>query len=199
MIVNEYIIKVKGCFSLNKFFKKLAVVLSFSMLLTAVSPGYSAFANTESDDLNSERLLTEDEFLNDVGFEDVTIDEFAGDNMPDYVDDSVEEPHLRVYYAAPVVVWIVVAGIRVSRIVYKAIKYAPKYPSGFKAVQNGTKNVNVNNTKLLSELRQIESGTWKKVYKDGYDKNGKKISIHYFQSKSGKVFDVKVKSGWSVK
>ena len=139
VIVNEYIIKVKGCFSLNKFFKKLAVVLSFSMLLTAVSPGYSAFANTESDDLNPERLLTEDEFLYDVGFEDVTIDEFAGDNMPDYVDDSVEEPHLRVYYAAPVVVWIVVAGIRVSRIVYKAIKYAPKYPSGFKAVQNGTK------------------------------------------------------------
>ncbi|MEC1156465.1 hypothetical protein [Cytobacillus horneckiae] len=31
------------------------------------------------------------------------------------------------------------------------------------------------------------------------DKNGKKVSIHYFQSKSGLVYDVKVKSGWSVK
>jgi hypothetical protein len=51
----------------------------------------------------------------------------------------------------------------------------------------------------LEELRQIEAGTWKKVYKDGYDKDGKKISIHYFQSKSGLVYDVKVKSGWSVK
>ncbi|EJR45786.1 hypothetical protein IIM_04972 [Bacillus cereus VD107] len=181
---------------MKRFFKHLAVVLSFSMMLTVISPDYSAFANVENDDLNSERLLTEDEFLHDIGFEDVTIDEFAGDNMLDYVDDSVETPQ---YYVAPIVVWIIVGGIKVSRIVYKAIKYAPKYPAGFKAVQNGTKNVNVNNTKLLSELRQIESGTWKKVYKDGYDKNGKKISIHYFQSKSGKVFDVKVKSGWSVK
>lgn len=52
-----------------------------------------------------------------------------------------------------------------SKYVYKAIKYAPKYPKGFKAVQNGT----------LEELRQIESGSWKKVYKDGYDKDGKNI------------------------
>jgi filamentous hemagglutinin len=26
---------------------------------------------------------------------------------------------------------------------------------------------------------------------------GEEISIHYFQSESGKVFNVKVKSGWS--
>lgn len=50
---------------------------------------------------------------------------------------------------------------------------------------------------MLDELRKIESGEWKKVYKDGYNSNGDKISIHYFQSKSGKVFDVKVKQGWS--
>ncbi|UNL86377.1 hypothetical protein [Priestia koreensis] len=73
----------------------------------------------------------------------------------------------------------------------------PKYPSGFKGVQNGTKKVNVKNQDVLGKLREVESGRWKKIYKDGYDTNGKKISIHYFQSQSGKVFDVKIKPGWS--
>ena len=80
--------------------------------------------------------------------------------------------------------------------VYNSIKDAPKYPDGFKAVQNGTKKVNINND-VLNELRQVESGQWKKVYKDGFDANGNRISVHYFESTSGKVFDVKTKSGWS--
>ncbi|WP_276918294.1 hypothetical protein [Aneurinibacillus aneurinilyticus] len=83
--------------------------------------------------------------------------------------------------------------------VYNSIKQAPKYPSEFKAVQNGTKKVNVKNQDVLEKLREVESGQWKKIYKDGYDSKGKKISIHYFESQSGKVFDVKVKSGWSNK
>jgi hypothetical protein len=49
----------------------------------------------------------------------------------------------------------------------------------------------------LYELRQIESGDWQKIYKDGYDMWGNEISIHYFQSRSGLVFDVEVHSGWS--
>ena len=81
--------------------------------------------------------------------------------------------------------------------VYNSIKNAPKYPNGFKAVQNGMKKVNINNNDVLNELRRIENAQWKKVYKDGYDISGKKISIHYFESSSGKVFDVKVKAGWS--
>ena len=80
--------------------------------------------------------------------------------------------------------------------VYKSIKDSPNYPEGFIDAHQTTKN-NVNNTDLLYELRQIESGDWQKVYKDGYDNLGNKISIHYFQSKSGLVFDVKVKNGWS--
>lgn len=80
---------------------------------------------------------------------------------------------------------------------YNGIKNAPKYPVGFKAVPNGQKSVNVNNLSLLSDLKLQEPGKWKKVYKDGYDKTGKKVSIHYFQSQSGKVFDVKVKDNWS--
>lgn len=80
---------------------------------------------------------------------------------------------------------------------YNSIKDAPKYPNGFQGVQNGTRKVNINNGEALDELRKIESGQWKKVYKDGYDAYGNEISIHYFESKSGKVFDVKVTTGWS--
>ena len=81
--------------------------------------------------------------------------------------------------------------------VYNSIKDSPNYPEGFQPRANGTTSNKVNNQQLLEKLREIESGTWKKVYKDGYDAYGNKISIHYFQSQSGKVFNVKVKSGWS--
>jgi len=80
---------------------------------------------------------------------------------------------------------------------YKSIKDSPFYPQGFSAAKNGTVKNKVNNTELLEELRAIESGTWNKIYKDGVDANGKKFSIHYFQSQSGQVFNVKVKNGWS--
>ncbi|MBP2115936.1 polymorphic toxin-type HINT domain-containing protein [Paenibacillus silagei] len=81
--------------------------------------------------------------------------------------------------------------------VFKSIKEAPLYPKGFSGAKNGTVKNKVNNGELLEELRAIESGTWNKIYKDGVDANGKKISIHYFQSQSGQVFNVKVKNGWS--
>ena len=81
--------------------------------------------------------------------------------------------------------------------VFKSIKDSPNYPSGFQGRLNGTTSNKVNNMELLEQLIMIESGTWKKVYKDGYDELGNKISIHYFQSQLGKVFDVKVKNGWS--
>ncbi|GGC75586.1 hypothetical protein [Enterococcus wangshanyuanii] len=55
----------------------------------------------------------------------------------------------------------------------------------------------MNNGPLLDQLRKIEPGEWKKIYKNGYDKSGKKISVHYFESKSGKVFNVKTKPQWS--
>ena len=81
--------------------------------------------------------------------------------------------------------------------IYNSIKESPNYPEGFQPRKSGTTSNKVNNERLLEKLRKIESGTWKKVYKDGYDVYGNKISIHYFQSQSGKVFDVKVKFGWS--
>jgi RHS repeat-associated protein len=81
--------------------------------------------------------------------------------------------------------------------VYKSIKDSPLYPQGFSVAKNGTVKNKVNNTELLEELRAIESGTWNKIYKDGMDANGNKISVHYFQSQSGQVFNVKTKNGWS--
>jgi len=80
---------------------------------------------------------------------------------------------------------------------YKSIKNSPKYPKDFKAARNGTTSNNINNQKLLEQLRKIEQGKWQKIYKDGYNGAGKKVSIHYFKSPSGRVFDVKVKPGWS--
>lgn len=81
--------------------------------------------------------------------------------------------------------------------VYDSIRQAPKFPAGFKDAIGGTTKNAVKNQDVLSELRKVEAGTWQKIYKDGYDASGNKVSVHYFQSKSGKVFDVKVKNGWS--
>ena len=88
------------------------------------------------------------------------------------------------------------AGDNTPKETYNSIKNSPKYPEDFKARQNGTKKYNVN-AENKDFLRKIESGEWKKVYKDGYNSSGDKVSIHYFESQSGKVFDVKVKPGWS--
>ncbi|MCO6509126.1 MAG: VENN motif pre-toxin domain-containing protein [Snodgrassella sp.] len=81
--------------------------------------------------------------------------------------------------------------------IYNSIKDSPQYPQNFKAIQNGTTRNAVKNQALLEQLREIEPGKWTKVYKDGFDASGKKVSIHYFQSQSGKVFNVKVKPNWS--
>lgn len=176
--------------------KKIFINLTALVFVFAtIAPGISATSTEEV--TTQEIILLENDFLYDVGTEDTSLNEFLYDDMEDYIDSNNQVIQPRFAQFAPIIVTIIVNGLKVSRHVYKAIKYAPKYPKGFKAVQNGTKNVTVNNKGLLSELRQIESGTWKKVYKDGYDANGKKISIHYFQSKSGLVFDVKTKSGWS--
>jgi len=80
---------------------------------------------------------------------------------------------------------------------YRSIREAPGYPKGFKDASGGFKKVPIKNLSLLDELRRIEAGDWSKVYRDGYTPLGEKVSIHYFQSKSGLVFDVKVKPYWS--
>ncbi|MDO4477348.1 MAG: hypothetical protein Q4B93_05285 [Clostridia bacterium] len=81
--------------------------------------------------------------------------------------------------------------------IFNSIKESPNFPDGFKSRINGKTCNKVKNMDLLEKLRNVESGKWQKVYKDGYDKFGNKISIHYFRSDSGKVFNVKIKNGWS--
>ncbi|MDC9589809.1 hypothetical protein PSI23_10995 [Xenorhabdus sp. XENO-10] len=81
--------------------------------------------------------------------------------------------------------------------VYNSIKDAPKYPKGFKAVQNGTGKFIIKNKLLLNKLRVLYPGKWYKVYKNGYNSSLKRVSIHFFQHESGKVFDVKVINKWS--
>jgi hypothetical protein len=93
------------------------------------------------------------------------------------------------------------SNVRKKKEVYKSIREAPNFPDGFVAVHNGFKKVNItNNEALLAELRDdVERGAWKKVYIDGYDREGNKKSIHCFISVSGLVYNLKVKNGWSNK
>ena len=81
--------------------------------------------------------------------------------------------------------------------VYDSIRKAPQFPEGFREKVGGTTKKVVNNREALAGLREVESGKWTKIYKDGFDLNGNKVSVHYFKSESGKVFNVKTKSGWS--
>ncbi|QSQ16135.1 hypothetical protein JY572_08835 [Myxococcus landrumensis] len=80
--------------------------------------------------------------------------------------------------------------------VYNGVRSAPGYPQEFKALQNGTTRHRVANKDLLEKLRELEPGEWAKVYRDGWV-GPDKVSLHYFESASGKVFNFKVKPGWS--
>ncbi|EKO1106508.1 TPA: hypothetical protein R1902_000209 [Staphylococcus delphini] len=137
-------------------------------------------------------LALQEESIDFIGQEDSTINESSLDNMPDYIIE--EEDTIQPRIVGPIVRYVVKNGMTF----YKSIKYAPKFPRNFRAVSGKTKHHNVNNKTLLAKLRKVEKGPWKKVYKDGYI-GKKKVSIHYFQSKSGLVYDVKTKSGWSNK
>ena len=53
------------------------------------------------------------------------------------------------------------------RTTHNSIKESPNYPKGFRDVQNGTRKVNINNQEVLNQLRKIEKGEWKKIYRDG--------------------------------
>jgi filamentous hemagglutinin len=80
--------------------------------------------------------------------------------------------------------------------IYDFPEDAPNYPLDFYEVQGGTQKLKVRNSFLRAELRAIEAGEWCKVYQDGRS-GGEPVSIHYFESPSSRVFDLKVKSGWS--
>jgi hypothetical protein len=80
--------------------------------------------------------------------------------------------------------------------IYDFPEDSPNYPSDFYPLQDGLQKFKVKNQFLLDELRTIESGEWRKVYQDGY-RGREQVSIHYFESPTGQVFDLKIKSGWS--
>jgi hypothetical protein len=82
--------------------------------------------------------------------------------------------------------------------VYNGLKNTPGYPSNFRSIQNGTTRNSISRKDLLEKLRRIEPGNWHKVYKDGWNGN-QKVSLHYFESPSGKIFDFKIKFEWSNK
>ena len=67
---------------------------------------------------------------------------------------------------------------------------------GFVRRPNGLTKNTIKDKDLLFELRAIEPGKWQKVYKDGM-LDGSRVSLHYFESPSGKVFNPKIVPGWS--
>ena len=82
--------------------------------------------------------------------------------------------------------------------IYGSVKNSPNYPHGFRQAQNGYRKVKAKNWELVDQLKKSEGGKWWKVYQNGYDAYGNKVSLHYFQSDSGKVFDLWVCRGrWS--
>jgi hypothetical protein len=83
------------------------------------------------------------------------------------------------------------------RNVYSSLRKSPNFPRGFRSAPNGIQKVEINHRELVRELRKIEPRKWYKVYRDGYVGNNR-VSIHYFESATRRVFDVKTKDGWSV-
>jgi hypothetical protein len=81
--------------------------------------------------------------------------------------------------------------------IYTSIKNAPGYNPHFIRIQNGLTKGPVDNKQLLFQLNQVGSG-WQKVYQNGWI-NGQKVSLHYFQDSSGKVFDFWIQNGWSIR
>ena len=79
---------------------------------------------------------------------------------------------------------------------YSSIKKAPGYSDKFVKAQNGLTKVNVKNKELLEQLNEFGTG-WKKVYQNGWI-DGQKVSYHYFQDATGKIFDFAAHYGkWS--
>ena len=80
--------------------------------------------------------------------------------------------------------------------VYNRKTDSPNWPQGFTQVDESIR-VKVKNEALLNQLRDIEPGKWMKIYENGYLSDGSMASIHYFRSPRGKIFNLKVKFGWS--
>ncbi|MEQ9166514.1 MAG: RHS repeat-associated core domain-containing protein, partial [Fulvivirga sp.] len=98
--------------------------------------------------------------------------------------------------------WAFVKTLQAGKWVYRFIKaknagvalnssVAKVLGSSYKAM--GEVSVPIKNTDLLKVLNKAAKGNWVKVYEAGI-KNGSKIETHYFRnSRTGQVFDVKVK------
>lgn len=86
--------------------------------------------------------------------------------------------------------------------VFSKPKDSPFFPKKFKP-REGPQKISrhkIQKKDVLAKLLRIENDVWQKVYLDGFDKDESKISVHYFESKSGKFFfDIKEKKDWSNK
>lgn len=69
---------------------------------------------------------------------------------------------------------------------YPNVHASGAVPTGWVPLRGGTIKYSVNNPKVLSQLRTLRTGTWRKVIK-----HGAPGAIHFFEHVSGHVADVK--------
>ena len=53
-------------------------------------------------------------------------------------------------------------------------------------------SINIKKDPLGEQLRDEVGGSWRKVYEEGIDINGRMIKIHYFINDAGKIFNPKI-------
>ena len=55
------------------------------------------------------------------------------------------------------------------------------------------KFIKMKNDSLGEQLRDEVGGSWRKVYEEVIDINGRRIKIHYFMNDAGEIFNPKIK------
>ena len=75
--------------------------------------------------------------------------------------------------------------------IFSSLKQLKNLPEGYKMIER--KFIKMKNDSLGEQLRDEVGGSWRKVYEEGIDINGRRIKIHYFMNDAGEIFNPKIK------
>lgn len=75
--------------------------------------------------------------------------------------------------------------------IFSSLKELKNLPEGYKMIER--KFIKMKNDSLGEQLRDEVGGSWRKVYEEGIDINGRRIKIHYFINDAGEIFNPKIK------
>lgn len=74
--------------------------------------------------------------------------------------------------------------------IFSSLKELKNLPEGYKMLERNF--IKMKNDSLGEQLRDEVGGSWRKVYEEGIDINGRLIKIHYFINDAGKIFNPKI-------